>query len=270
MSFSGKRILALESRRAKETTELIRRHGGDPFVAPSMREVPLEENHEAYQFAERLFRGEFDMAILQTGVGTRFLDKVIEARYGPGKLAEALRTVTIVARGPKPSAVLREMNVPIHVAVPEPNTWREILDSIKDRPERRIAVQEYGKPSEHLLAGLRARGADVTPVPVYQWTLPQDLAPLQEAVRRLSANRFDMVLFMSSVQVDHLLQVASDMGLSEQVMSGLHAAQIVSIGPSTTETLTEHGVRVDLEPTHPKFGVMVKEAAELSARVSHS
>ena len=71
MSMAGLRVLSLESRRAAEMAELIRKQGGVPLVAPSMREVPLEDNHEAFRFAERLFAGEFEMAILLTGVGTR-------------------------------------------------------------------------------------------------------------------------------------------------------------------------------------------------------
>ena len=113
MSFTGMRVLSLESRRAVEMGELIRRQGGEPVVAPSMRETPLEENEEAFRFAERLFRGEFDMVILLTGVGTRLLNKVLATRYPPEQFAEALRRITVVARGPKPVAALREMQVPV-------------------------------------------------------------------------------------------------------------------------------------------------------------
>src|ERR1700694_339394 len=130
MPLDGLRVLAFESRRANEIAELIRRQGGTPLVAPSMREVPLEDNPEAFDFAERLFQGEFDMIILLTGVGTRALNKVLESKYPPGRLAEALRGVTTVVRGPKPAAALREMNVPITVQVPEPNTWRGGLQAI--------------------------------------------------------------------------------------------------------------------------------------------
>src|SRR5688572_23318188 len=136
MSFAGSKVLALESRRAREMEQLIRKQQGDPFVAPSMRVAPLERNHEAFAFAERLFRGDFDMVILLTGVGARALDKVLESRYPPGGFAEALRGLTVVARGPKPMAVLREWSVPA-ILVPEPNTWRELLEATKDRPERR-------------------------------------------------------------------------------------------------------------------------------------
>ena len=44
MPFDGLRVLSLESRRAAEIEKLIRARGGVPFVAPSMREVPLEEH----------------------------------------------------------------------------------------------------------------------------------------------------------------------------------------------------------------------------------
>src|SRR3982751_5783268 len=170
MSFAGKRVLALESRRSTETAELIRRQQGEPFVAPSMREVPIEHNQQAFDFAERLFAGGFDMAIFLTGVGTRFLAKLIATRYPDPQFADALRRVTTVARGPKPTAALRELGVTPAIIAPEPNTWREVLRATEGRPERRIAIQEYGKPSVELAEGLRARGAEVTPVVVvYQW-----------------------------------------------------------------------------------------------------
>src|SRR5580658_2746212 len=135
MSFAGMQVLSLESRRSAEIAELIRKQGGDPMLAPSMREAPLERNEAAFQFAERLFRGEFDMMILLTGVGTRLLNQTLETRFPSGAFAEALRKLTVVARGSKPMAVLREWNVPVTIAVPEPNTWREILASLDGRGE---------------------------------------------------------------------------------------------------------------------------------------
>src|SRR6185436_20031327 len=140
MQFDGLRILSLESRRAVEIEKLIRARGGDPFVAPSMREIPLQDNPQAFQFAERLLHNSFDMVIFLTGVGARLLNQVLETKYPQGTLADALRKVTVVVRGSKPMGVMREWNVPVAVAVPEPNTWREILAATADRTEKRIAV----------------------------------------------------------------------------------------------------------------------------------
>src|SRR5580658_3209718 len=239
MPFDGLRVLAFESRRAGEIGELIRRQGGDAFVAPSMREAVLDNNQQAFAFAERLFRGEFDMLIFLTGVGTRALDKVLATRYPAGRFAESLRNITVVARGPKPAAALREMQVPVTITVPEPNTWRELVTATAGRPERRIAVQEYGRTNAELIAALRERGAEVIPVPVYQWDLPEDTGPLHEAVRRIVEGQADVAIFTTSIQVTHLFQIASDACLEEPVQQALCRMAIASIGPTTTETLQE-------------------------------
>jgi uroporphyrinogen-III synthase len=267
MPFDGLRVLSLESRRSVEIERLIRGQRGEPFVAPSMRELPLADNPQALEFAERLFGGDFDMMILLTGVGTRLLGQIIETRWPAGAFADALRKLTVVARGPKPMAVLREWNVPVAVAVREPNTWREILTAIDGRPERRIAVQEYGRPSTELIDELRRRGAEVSSVPVYQWDLPEDCAPLREATHRLAAGEFDVVLFTTSIQVNHLLRIAAGSGIENEVLQALRRGVIASIGPSTTETLAEFGLQPDLEPSHPKMGFLVNETGARAASI---
>jgi uroporphyrinogen-III synthase len=267
MPFDGLRVLSLESRRSVEIERLIRAQRGEPFVAPSMRELPLADNPQALEFAERLFHGDFDMMILLTGVGTRLLRQIIETRWPAGAFAEALRKLTVVARGSKPMAVLREWGVPVTVAVPEPNTWREILSAIQGRPEKRIAVQEYGRPSTELIEGLRRAGGEVSSVPVYQWDLPEDCAPLREAVRRLAAGEFDVVLFTTSIQINHLLRIAAESGVENETLQALRRTVIASVGPSTTETLAEFGLKPDLEPSHPKMGFLVNETAAQAAGI---
>jgi uroporphyrinogen-III synthase len=275
MSFDGLRVLALESRRAPEIETLIRRQGGVPFVAPSMREVPLTQNTAALTFAERLFANQFDMLILLTGVGTRLLNQVIETRWPPGAFADALRRITVVARGPKPMAVMREWNVPVAVAVPEPNTWREVLAATEGRPEKHIAVQEYGRRSQELIDRLTARGAEVTSVPVYQWDLPEDPGPLREAARRLAAGEVDVLLVTSSAQIDHLLRIAAELNTSklnmeDAVRQACGRVVIASIGPTTSETLAELGLPADFEPSHPKMGLLVNEAAQQARQLLQS
>jgi uroporphyrinogen-III synthase len=259
MSLAGMRVLAFESRRGVEIAELIRRQQGDPFVAPSLREAPLESNTEAYAFAERLAAGAFDMMILLTGVGTRALARLLEGRCD---LAGELRKIAVVARGPKPAAALRELQVPVTVAVPEPNTWRELLVAIEGRPERRIAIQEYGRPAAGLAAALRARGCQVTPVRVYQYALPEDTQPLREAARRLAQGRADVTLFTTAVQIVHLAELARSLGCEAQTLEGVRRTVVASIGPATSEALDEFGIQPDVIPSHPKMGFLVQEAAQ--------
>lgn len=277
-SFSGLKVLILESRRARELASIVSSYGGNPLVAPSMREVPLESNTEALEFADALIRGEFDLVILLTGVGTRALVDVVErSRGSSAPFVEALSRTRVVARGPKPVAVLRDLKVPVWLTAPEPNTWRELLAAIdlKAAPtspsassmqaplrDLRVAVQEYGVSNPELLAGLEARGARVTRVPVYRWALPEDLEPLRAACQSAARGEVDVVLFTSATQVVHLLQVAESMSMRDAVYGGLRRAVVASIGPTTTQELREQGVGVDLEPSHPKMGFLAREAAE--------
>jgi uroporphyrinogen-III synthase len=272
-SFAGLRVLSLESRRGVEMGKLIGSYGGEAVIAASMREIPLESNTPALAFARSLETDGFDMVIFLTGVGARALSRVVETIYPLEKYLAALRKIAIVARGPKPVAVLREWNVPIAVTAPEPNTWRELVRALDDNAEtwplngRRIAVQEYGVSNPELLAALAERGAHVTSVPVYEWALPADTGPLRNAIAAIARNEIDVILFTTATQADHLLQIAAEMNEQSALLAALPRMMVASIGPTTSERLREFGIAPDMEPSHPKMGYLVSEAAQRSAEI---
>jgi uroporphyrinogen-III synthase len=270
-SFNGARVLLLESRRARELASIVASYGGEPISAPSMREVPLASNTEAAAAAGGLIDGAFDVVVLLTGVGTRaWLDVADHVCGARDAFIDAMRRVKVAVRGPKPLAVLRELQVPAWVVAPEPNTWRDLVASI-DAAEpdiltgARVAVQEYGASNSELLNELSARGATVTRVPVYQWTLPEDLAPLREGIRRLAAGDVDVALFTTGTQVVHLMQVADSMAHGDAVRQALQHTIVASIGPTTSEELRRQGIEPRLDASHPKMGFLVRDAAELVA-----
>ena len=271
-SFNGLRVLVLESRRARELGLIVTSYGGEPLVAPSMREVPIESNAEAVRFIDDLIAGEFDVVILLTGVGSRVLLDIVQRVQGRRKrLIEALKETVVVCRGPKPLAVMREIDVPVFLTAPEPNTWRELLAALDERKSElsldglNVAVQEYGASNPDLLAGLESRGAKVTPVPVYQWALPEDVEPLRKAARAIAEGELDVVLFTTATQAVHLMQVAAELRLADRVLAGLQRMVVGSIGPTTSDELRQRGIPIDLESSHPKMGYLVREAAEQAA-----
>ncbi len=272
-SFSGLRVLSLESRHAKEISKLIVSFGGTPVVAPAMREVKIESNSQALAFAAGLMDGQFDMVIFLTGAGIRGLVGAVENLYPRADLRTALGQVQVVARGPKPSSVLNEIGVKPNLVAPEPNTWREILRALDDRagPKQlrgmRVAVQEYGVPCTGLLTGLTERGARVTRVPIYRWSLPDDVVPLQDAATLVAKGEIDVVLLTAAVQAEHLFQVAAAMGIEESMRGSLERIVIASVGPTTSEQLGSLGLRADLEASHPRMGFLVEEAASRSAEI---
>ena len=150
---------------------------------------------------------------------------------------------------------------PVTVTVPEPNTWREVLQALVGRSEKLVALQEYGRPNVDLLAGLAAQNRQTTSVPVYQWALPEDTAPLKEALAQLLAGQFRVALFTTGVQIDHFLECAELQGKRAEAVRALSEIFIASIGPTCSEALHSQRLKPAIEPSHPKMGLLVREAA---------
>ena len=249
---------------------MIAKRGGVPSVSPSMREVPLERNQAAIDFANRLVTGGIDVIVFLTGVGTRILVQQVERYVDRGRFLAAVSDIKSVVRGPKPLAVLREFGITPTLTVPEPNTWRELLATLDEKlPVANLVVglQEYGVTNPSLIAGLEARGATVDAVHVYDWALPTDCGPLEQNVRRIAAGEIDVALFTSANQVLNLLKLADDLGLADELRSRFRTVVVASIGPTTSEMLRNHDLPVDLEPSHPKMGHLVQETAERAGEV---
>lgn len=261
----GLRIISFESRRAKEMAELIRRHGGEPTVAPSMREVPLSENGAPRELFQEIEAGQIDLVILLTGVGTRTMVEAAAIHYSRERIVALLGSVTVLARGPKPVAALKELGLQPALTAPEPNTWKEVLavlDSNLELKGKRVAVQEYGITNQELVSSLEARGAKIARVPVYRWALPNDIAPLKAAIREIKSGKADIVIFTSATQVENVFQVAQQDGSVADLPQALARTLLVSIGPVCSEAIARVGLKPDFEPEHPKMGFMIGELAQ--------
>jgi uroporphyrinogen-III synthase len=250
-------------------SSLIERHGGEPISAPSMREIPIEENPEALSVLRRVISGEFDAVILLTGVGAEAIFELARSAGLYDSLLESFGKTPLIIRGPKPAVVLNRLGLKYAVRAPEPNTWRELLQAIdaSDIPMqgKNVMVQEYGLPNARLYAELQTRGAFVTACSVYRWALPENLEPLQEAIRQICSNTIDVILFTSANQVSSVLQVADQMGLLPVFRKAIgEHIKVASIGPTCTEALTDSGIHVSIEASPPKMGQLVRAALEVA------
>ena len=271
-SFDGLRVLSLESRRAREVEKLIRTYSGEPLVVSAMREIPLESNTACIDFGHRLLAGDFDLVIFLTGIGVTKTIEILGSTLDREAVLAALRRCEVIARGLKPLSALRELQIPVNGTTDEPSTWREVVElldtSYSDRLAGfRVAVQEYGATNPEFVSELVDRCREVTRVPVYQWGLPLELGPLRDCVRSLVEGEIDVVLFMTAVQVIHLFQIANEMALHKEIKHALDTIVVVSVGPTTTEELQHYGVRPDFEPSRPRMGFMVNEAAQYSRKI---
>lgn len=268
--FSRLRVAALESRRADDMVRMITKYGGEAFVSPSLREVPIDPNRDAIDFAYHVITGEITTVILLTGVGFRQLLRAIERHVDKQQFLDALSDITTVCRGPKPVAAMKEVGLSPTFRVPEPNTWRELLKTLDANvplTNQTVGVQEYGVTNSSLIAGLEARGARVVPLRVYSWDLPEDVGPLEENISAIAAGERDVLLLTSAHQIVNLLRTAERLGLLTHLHQGLRRMVVASIGPTTSEMLYESDLPVDLEPEHPKMGHLVVAAATRSLEI---
>ena len=264
--FDGLHVAIFEARMAGALAELVARHGGVPVAGPALREVAIEDNSDARSFVDGLLAGHFDALIFETGVGVRLLVQSQSSRLSNADWTLALAKTKVIARGPKPATALREIGARVDFQVKEPNTWRETLALFDEGlaiAGLRVAVQEYGKPVPELTDGLERRGAVVTRVPIYRWALPEDTAPLIATLFEITDRRIGAALFTAGQQVEHVLQVAANVGIEHDLRTAFAGHVVVgSIGPTTSAVLALHGLPVDIEPAHPKSGHLVAAVAD--------
>lgn len=262
---SGITVAAFESRMAVEMTRLIERYGGRPSVAPALRELPIQDNPTALRFGVRLIEGRVDVLVLMTGVGTTALFDILKSRHPMSSIMVGVKQTAIVARGPKPVAALKALGIAPTLIVPEPNTWVDVVSTLDEyRPVKglRVAVQEYGSSNPEFLEALRVRGADVFPVPVYKWGLPEDLAPLRQVLADVVAGDISVMLITNAAQIDHVMQLLEQEGKVPLFREACKTMAVASIGPTASERLRHYDLPVDFEPSHGKMGVLVKELSE--------
>src|SRR3989338_4281108 len=272
--FQGMGVVSFESRMADLMVKAITSRGGRAFSAPSLQEIPLENNPEAFAFCEKLLAGGIDAMIFMTGVGTRMLMNILSLRYPAKDVLEKLSKCVIVARGPKPVQALKELGIPVTITVLEPNTYLEILEALDLSRKsisfggRTVAIQEYGIPGEDLVKGLKKRGANVVQVPVYRWALPEDTRPLEAAIREIVEGKIQIAIFTNAMQIRNVFRVASGKGTENDLRKAFQNVVIASVGPTCSEALRECGLSVDFEPSPSKIGHLVSETAAQAVKLA--
>ncbi len=268
----GARVGVLDGRRPAEMAGLVRRYGGEAVCAPAVRESPLDRGELVARFAADLSAGRFGVVVFLTGAGAQAL---FDEAQGLGRLSEVLaglQVATVVARGPKPSSVLRKVGLSVTLSARAPYTTPELIEVLSplDVEGQGVALVHYGERSEELSAMLRSRGARLDELLLYEWLLPEDVEPLRTMVADLIEGRVDAVTFTSQVQARHLFRIAEEMGRSSELVDALnHKVVVASVAPTCLRALREIGVEPHVVPEHPKMGHLIRALAEHVEGLSH-
>lgn len=260
----GARIGLLEARLSGEMADLVRRFGGEPICAPAVREAPLAAGPDVAAFIDALRAGRLPFVLFLTGVGAATLIREAEALGRAPELLADLRAITTICRGPKPAGVLARHDVPIGVRVPSPHTTTDVIETLDtlDLRGRGVGLLHYGERNEPLTDALRARGAIVQELCLYEWRLPLDVQPLRALVQAIAAESIDAVAFTSQIQLRHLLQIAEEDGLRDVVVAALNGPVIVAaIGPTCAAALIDADITPRVVPDPPKLVPMMTDLA---------
>ncbi|HSS46661.1 MAG TPA: uroporphyrinogen-III synthase [Burkholderiales bacterium] len=260
----GKTVALLEARVSDQLAELVVKHGGKPFSAPALAEVPDVDSEYIGRLIREWEAQPVKVVIFQTGVGTRALFNAADGLGLTGTLMHLLSQSTIVVRGPKPTAVLRSRNVRIDLSAEEPYTTAEVLDALDAVPIRgeRVVVQRYGETNVELEKALQLRGATVIEIPTYRWALPENTQPLVDLIGALERGEIHAVAFTSASQAYNLFAVAEQLGKKDALKANLNKTLVASIGPVCSRALSTLGVKVGLETRPPKLGPFITALAQ--------
>lgn len=256
----GRKVGILESRLGRELVELVARRGGVPVHAPALSELPDLDVGAISSLLASLAAKPAKLFIFQTGVGTRALFGATDSLSLTERLLEHLKSGSVAARGPKPTAALRARKVRIDYSARDPFTTRELLLEIAklDLKGETVVIQRHGSANLELDRALEARGARVAEIPVYRWSLPADTAPLSALIAALRRGELDALAVTNAEQIRNLFMVSRD---AKQLKEDLNRILVASIGPVASAALREAGVKVGLEASPPKLGALLAAMA---------
>ncbi len=200
----------------------LRELGATVLETPAIRIVPLPGE------APDLDR--YDLLCLTSPNGVALL---FERLAGTGRDARALAGTTVAAIGPGTARALREHGIVADV-VPERFVAEGLVEALAEIPVRRILIARAREARDVLPDALRARGAEVDVLPLYE-TVAEALSDEERAAARAA----DYVTFTSSSTVRFFLDAVGELERDRP--------RLVSIGPVTSTTLRERGLEPDVE-----------------------
>jgi uroporphyrinogen-III synthase len=253
-------VVAITSdRRREELAALLRRRGADVLMAPTMRIVPLQDDHMLRAATEECLRGTLDYALATTGIGWRAWMSTAEG-WGLGEqLGAALGRAVVAARGPKATGAIRACGLRETYSPPSESS-PELLEWLlaRDLTGTRIAVQLHGSDDTGFLNALRSAGAEVVPVPVYQWGPPEDPTAVTRLVDAVVRRQVHAVAFTSAPGAAAFLQAAENTGNLGRVVDAMTGDVLAAcIGSVCASPLTPHGI-IPVWPERGRLGSLAR------------
>ena len=231
----GKRVLVTRSRsQASRLCTLLEQAGAHPVELPTIEIAPITDHSELDSALAKLH--DYDWAIFASA---NAVEAFFERMADQGQDSRALSGVLIGAIGPATAQALAQRGITADF-VPKRPVSEAVLKELSDQDWRGVSVllpaADIGR--DELEKGLTEMGADVSRLAVYRNVAA---AGVGEKAKQAFIDGVDVVTFTSSSTVRNL----ADMLDGDK--SALESSFIACIGPVTSATARELGLRVDLE-----------------------
>lgn len=266
---SGFVVGVTADRRAAEQIHLLEHRGAECLHAPVIRTRPLGQDRDIEELTRSLIERPPDAVLIMTGIGVRGWLEAADALHLGDTLRAALAGSVVLTRGSKAAGAALAAGLDVSWNAPTAESGA-LVDELHRRGGAgwRVAVQLDGSHGASVPAALRCGGADVVPVPVYRWTLPEDTAPAERLVRAVCEGKVDAVTFTARPAVTNLLAIADELDLHDEVLAAFADDVLaVCVGPVCAAGAAAAGIDRLVQPDRPRLGPMVQAVgAELSQR----
>lgn len=233
---TGRKVLVTRAvRQAAALAEPLCKLGAELFVCPTIEIVPARDSSALDQALAELAR--IDILILSSPNAVEVFFSRLEAS---GLSYESLRSLTVVAVGPKTASLIRDHDLHVDL-VPADYRAEGVVDLLRSKVAGKRVLYPKAELARDLLPRqLTEEGATVIDPVAYTSTVPQGAAEkLASAVRQ----GLDLLTFTASSTVRHLVEL-----LDEDTLALVRKVPVASIGPLTSQTARDLGFKVVVEP----------------------
>jgi uroporphyrinogen-III synthase len=259
----GLTVSIVEHRYGREFGAMIERLGATIYACPLVEERPVENREEVQAFIRTVISGSLGAMVFLTGVGARLLVEEAEHMGERESFLEALGRLKVVARGPKPVAVLHRLGVRVDVKPKQP-TSEGVVEALRevDLSGARVGVQLYGVANPTLCEALKSRGAEVLAVQVYGYGTASNPGETRVFIEKILDGTIDVIVFTSAPQVRALFEASETSGLAAGLAACLGERPVVAaIGGVTNRALVERGVEARIIPDDPSLASLARAVA---------
>ena len=268
---AGFTIGVTADRRSDEQIKLLTSRGATCLHGPVIKTHPIGSEDDLVAATRVLVETPPDIVVLTTGVGVRGWLEAAEAAHLGDELRGVLDGAQLFARGPKAVGALVTAGFDASWRAPSAR-YTDVIDALAEREPvgKRVAVQLDGAGATGLCDALTSLGAEVVPVPIYRWSLPDDTAAAERLIRAVVDRRVDAVTFTARPAVDNCFEIAALHGLADELAEALRTdVEPHCVGPVCSAGLTDIGIERVFVPERHRLGALVQMVTSSLGARSH-